>query len=92
MGYPRGIKELQRYQLDGKKLSPMQSMKAKCAECMGNYEDGKMDCAIPDCPIYPFMVYGAVWKGRLKKIIPPDRVNAFRNRLKSTRKELSIDS
>ena len=37
---------------DGKKLSYKQAVLAKCNECMGFYADGKLDCQIPECPLY----------------------------------------
>jgi len=39
------------------KLSPMKAIKANCYQCMGSYFDGRVDCEIPDCPLYPFMPY-----------------------------------
>ena len=65
----KGTKEFNRYQM-GDKLTPRQSIIAKCAECMGLYADGKEDCGIPDCPLYPMMPYGKAWKGREKGKIP----------------------
>lgn len=65
----KGIKELKRYEM-GDKLTPRQSILAKCAECMGLYADGKADCALDDCPLYPLMPYGKLWKGRERGIIP----------------------
>lgn len=47
------------YYLSGKKLPKWKAVKAKCYECMSGYPDGKMDCRIPDCPLYPFMPYRA---------------------------------
>ena len=43
--------------LSGEKLTPTQAIHAKCYECMGFYADGKADCGISDCPLYPFMRY-----------------------------------
>jgi len=43
--------------LSGEKLTPTQAIHAKCYECMGCYADGKADCGISDCPLYPFMRY-----------------------------------
>ena len=43
--------------LEGKRLSPSQAILANCCQCMGFYIDGKHDCEIPDCPLYPFMPY-----------------------------------
>ena len=81
MSNARGVKELKTYQL-GDKISLKKSVLAKCADCMGYYIDGKMDCMIPDCSLYPFMVYGAAWKGRQKKIMSPMQLKAMRQGLK----------
>ncbi len=48
--------ELQRH-LEGRKLGLPQMVKAKCFECMGGYEDGKIDCKITQCPLYLRMPY-----------------------------------
>ncbi len=52
----KGRAELIKYR-DGKKLSYKQSALAKCYECCGFYADGKLDCLIPDCPLYGCMPY-----------------------------------
>ena len=44
-------------QLKGKALTRGQAMRAKCAECCGGYKDGKVDCGVTLCPLYPFMPY-----------------------------------
>jgi hypothetical protein len=41
----------------GKKLTQRQAILAKCYECMGGYVDGKRDCKINGCPLYPLMPY-----------------------------------
>jgi hypothetical protein len=41
----------------GKRLTRNQAIKAKCYDCMGGYTDGKQDCRIHVCPLYPFMPY-----------------------------------
>ncbi len=43
--------------LQGKKLTPLQAIAAKCYDCMGYYVDGTVDCGVKDCPLYPFMPY-----------------------------------
>jgi len=43
--------------LFGEKLTPMQTIHARCYECMGGYADGKQDCGVEDCPNYPYMRY-----------------------------------
>jgi hypothetical protein len=47
--------------LHGEKLTYMEAVHAKCAECCGGYVDGRYDCEIPTCPLYQFMPY----KGQL---------------------------
>ena len=51
-----GNAELKKH-LKGEQLAKWQALKAKCADCMGQYEDGAMDCKIPTCPLYPYMPY-----------------------------------
>ena len=43
--------------LQGKRLTQRQAILAKCCECTGYYADGRTDCSIPDCPLYPFFPY-----------------------------------
>ena len=43
--------------LNGKKLTHKGSILAKCYECEGGYSDGRYDCELPACPLYPFMPY-----------------------------------
>jgi hypothetical protein len=43
--------------LEGKTLSARQAVIAKCCDCMGYYVDGRLDCKMPDCSLYPFMPY-----------------------------------
>ena len=45
--------------LAGEKLTPTQAIHAKCYECMGYFADGKRDCEITDCALYPFMRYNS---------------------------------
>jgi hypothetical protein len=52
----RGVRELKRY-LNGDRLTQRQAIIANCASCMNYYADGKNDCLIPNCPLYPFMPY-----------------------------------
>ena len=52
----RGRAELLKHRT-GKRLSYKQAVLAKCYECMGYYADGKIDCLIPDCPLFNFMPY-----------------------------------
>lgn len=43
--------------LGGKSLTRKKAMQAKCYDCMGYYVDGKVDCKVPRCPLYPWMPY-----------------------------------
>lgn len=52
----RGARELKKH-LMGDKLTQRQAILAKCYDCMGGYGDGKMNCGIPGCPLYPLMPY-----------------------------------
>ena len=62
----RGNKELKKY-LAGESLTQRKAILAKCADCMGYYVDGKLDCQMPDCSLYPFMPYGSFKSGTVKK-------------------------
>jgi hypothetical protein len=84
MSNATGVKEQKAFET-GKKLTLKQSVLAKCADCMGNYADGKIDCRVPECSLYPFMVYGVGWKGRVKKIIPGRTLEAMHQGLKRHR-------
>lgn len=52
----RGRTELIKFHT-GRRLTPMQSIRAKCYDCMGYYADGKRDCGQVDCPLHRFMPY-----------------------------------
>ncbi len=43
--------------LKGESIHRSAAIKAKCFECCGYYGDGRVDCNIPTCPLYPFMPY-----------------------------------
>ena len=58
----KGNKDYTAY-LAGKRLTLAQSIKAKCYECMGCYQDGVVDCEISSCPLYPFNPYSKAYKG-----------------------------
>lgn len=45
--------------LQGKKLTPSQAIEAKCSDCMNDYCDGRLDCCVSACPLYPWMPYGS---------------------------------
>ena len=43
--------------LQGKRITFKGAVLARCYECNGYYADGKEDCDVPTCPIYPYMPY-----------------------------------
>ncbi len=93
MGNPRGVKELNRH-LNDERLTPRQMILAKCADCMGRYFDGKADCKIPDCPLYPLTPYGKhpVFRSRPFQKTSVETLNALargRTRAKKLKSELS---
>lgn len=57
--------------LQGEELTYKELLLAKCAECGGNYIDGRKDCEVVNCPAYPKMQY------RKKGIVPlPDNAQS----------------
>jgi hypothetical protein len=51
-----GKTQMLRY-LRGQKVTRHQAMQAKCFECMGGYADGRVDCGLKECALYPWMPY-----------------------------------
>ncbi len=41
-----------------KKRLTLRDVRAKCKDCCCDYVDGRLDCEMPDCSLYPFMPYG----------------------------------
>lgn len=54
----KGQKELLKH-LSGEKLTFKQAIYARCYDCMGMYADGKRDCNMPHCALFPFNPYNA---------------------------------
>ena len=52
----KGRNELLNY-FRGKPLTYKQAILGHCYSCMNFYSDGKVDCKIPSCCLYPFMPY-----------------------------------
>ena len=57
--------------LDGVRLTGRQAALAKCCDCMCYHIDGREDCRMPTCPLYPFMPY----KGKVAKAESKDEEN-----------------
>ena len=55
----KGRSELLKH-FENKKLNGGDAIIAKCYECMNCYADGRCDCVIPSCPLYPWMPYGTI--------------------------------
>ncbi len=51
-----GKKHMMRH-LNGERLTRGEAIIAKCADCNAGYVDGKLNCQIVDCPLYPYMPY-----------------------------------
>jgi len=54
--------------LSGQQLTMRDAIFAKCYECTNMYADGKVDCEIKGCPLYPFMPYRKGEKVVLRKL------------------------
>ncbi len=48
-----GSTDLKRH-LAGEALTLAQAVRAKCADCCGNYADGRVSCELAICPLFPF--------------------------------------
>lgn len=62
-----GRQELIKHQKD-ERLSLKEMIQAKCYECCGGYVDGRVNCKIPECPLYPQMPYRAGGVQPLRKV------------------------
>ena len=47
-----------------KRPSMSKAIRAKCADCMNNFADGRLDCEVDKCSLYYFMPYGTLKKAR----------------------------
>jgi len=79
----QGKRELLKY-LTSERLTRKEAMLAKCYECMNGYADGKVDCGIESCPMYPYMPFSAHKNTSGRKLTPEQRVEAG-ERLKKAR-------
>jgi hypothetical protein len=85
----KGSSGLAKYRADHMPLTPLKAMAAKCAECMSDYVDGREDCGIHDCPLYPYMPYSA--SPREKRKVSGTRTPPGRFRPKNLLPEHSQD-
>ena len=63
----RGTTYFEAYR-QGKSLTPRQAILAKCSECTCHYVDGREDCGIPDCTLYPYMPYGNAPRKKIRRV------------------------
>lgn len=70
----KGKKELLKH-LSGEKLTFKQAIYARCYDCINYFSDGKQDCKMPACPLYPFMAYANREKQAPKKSMAGDDVH-----------------
>jgi hypothetical protein len=54
--------------LNGGKLCASAAIKANCYDCNGYYIEGKFDCKVITCPLYPFNPSSEARKRRAKKV------------------------
>ena len=54
----QGRKELLKH-FNGGKLTRKQAILANCYDCTCYYADGRKDCKMSECPLYPYMPYSS---------------------------------
>lgn len=86
----RGKKEIVKH-LSGKKITMLQAIKAKCYDCMGYYSDGKMDCQIPSCSLYPFMPYQEGGRKPVREVSEETR-QAMKSRMAKVRTKKQVSA
>ena len=79
-----GVRDNKAWVKDNVKLTPKRAIQAKCAECMSNYEDGRQDCMMKDCPLYPWMPYNLL-KG--KKPVGERRAGPGKDQMKKVHED-----
>ena len=62
--------------LNGEALTCQQAILAKCYDCDGGHNDGKVDCEVNSCPLRPFMPFSAV--ERVKRVMTEEQMEAAR--------------
>ncbi len=62
----RGKMELLKH-LEGCRLTFKQAIHGKCYDCMGFFQDGRIDCDLARCPLYPFMIFNPKKRKRSSK-------------------------
>ena len=60
-----GERYLKKYR-EGGKITLKQAVIAHCYDCMAGYADGKLNCEIKDCSLFPWMPYKRISKESLQ--------------------------
>ena len=60
--------------LQGERLTQRQAILAKWCSCMGYHSDGRLDCRMPHCSLYPFRPYKDDPTSSSKKAVSPRRM------------------
>jgi hypothetical protein len=79
----RGQKELVKH-LEGHSLTLRQAVYARCYDCCGFYADGKNDCRLPGCSLYPFMAYN---ENKIKRVTKRIMTEAHKEKMQSARRQ-----
>ena len=79
----RGRQELIRH-FEGDRNTIRQMALAKCYDCMGYYSDGREECGIELCPLYPIMPYRAGEKYAAKTLSAAHREKLSKRMSKMT--------
>lgn len=78
----KGKNEILQHLEGGKVINKGDAIKAKCYECTGYYADGKDDCQMPMCPLYPYMPYKEGGPHRMERTLTEEQKEASRMRMK----------
>ena len=81
----QGKTELLKYLGEGK-VTRKEAILAKCYECTNGYADGKVDCGIESCPLYPYMPFSACKNTSRRKLTLEQRAEVA-ERLTQARKQ-----
>jgi hypothetical protein len=83
----KGKNELLKH-LEGEGLGLASMVAAKCYDCMGFYPDGRQDCEVHHCPLYPRMPFNKNKKAsRVGRVFTDEQKKEISNRFKKARRE-----
>ena len=83
----KGKNELLKH-LEGEPLGLSAMIAAKCYDCMGFYPDGRQDCEITHCPLYPRMPFNKNKKAtRSGRVFTDEQKKTMSDRMKKARRK-----